>query len=454
MTEITFEDFNFNKQLLTAIREAGYTKPTPIQEKVIKVCISGHDVIGIAPTGTGKTAAFVLPMLHKLKYAQEKDPRAVILAPTRELAMQIAEHVTELAKYTGLRHAVIYGGVGPRLQTEEINKGIDILIATPGRLMDIYLKGNLILKKVNYFVIDEADKMMDMGFIGQINRILEIIPHKKQNLLFSATMPERVEQLTDNFMKFPDKIEVALQATPAATIDQQLYRVPNFKTKLNLLQELLKDESDLNRIIIFCRTKLAANAIFNFIERKYQKDEIRLIHANKAQSTRINSMNDFKEGNVRILVATDVASRGIDVSMVSHVINFDLPVIYEDYVHRIGRTGRANQSGKAITFVTPAEEYHLQKIQKIIRMDVPEIPIPKSVFIEETPFDEKQTMAMEIDIQKRRENPDFKGAFHEKKNADKLPVKKKMSVKDNKEKARTKKNKGKSFKASDKKKLR
>ncbi len=453
MAEITFENFNFNKQLLTAIKEAGYTKPTPIQEKVIKVCISGHDVIGIAPTGTGKTAAFVLPMLHKLKYAQEKEPRAIILAPTRELAMQIAEQVTELAKHTGLRHAVVYGGVGPRLQIEEINKGVDILIATPGRLLDIYLKGNLILKKVNYFVIDEADKMMDMGFIGQINRILEIIPHKKQNLLFSATMPERVETLTENFMKFPDKIEVEMQATPAATITQQLYRVPNFKTKLNLLQELLKDEDGLNRIIIFCRTKLAANAIYNFLERKYRTDEVRVIHANKAQSTRINSMNDFKEGKVRILVATDVAARGIDVSQVSHVINFDLPVIYEDYVHRIGRTGRANQPGIAITFITSADEYHLTKIQKIIRMQIPELKIPKNVFIEETPFEEKQAMDMEIDLQKRKENPDFKGAFHEKKNVALKPVKKKLSAKEEKERAQTKKNKGKSFKANDKKKL-
>ncbi len=412
---MTFEDFKLNKQLLSVIEELGYTEPTEIQEKAIPQILAGHDILGIAQTGTGKTAAYLLPILMKVKYAQGDHPRALIVVPTRELAIQVGESISHFVKNTDIRYAVAYGGIGPKTQIENIKNGIDILIATPGRLMDIYLRGDLVLKTINTLVLDEADKMMDMGFMPQIRKILEIVPRKRQNLLFSATMPERVETLTEEFLEYPLKIEVTPQATTVKAVTQVLYEVPNFRTKINLLQHFLNKEDEFFRVMIFVRTKTNAENIFKFIRRKVD-DEVRVIHANKGQNTRINSIDAFKEGNVRVLVATDVAARGIDVTLVSHVINFDVPVIYEDYVHRIGRTGRAKQNGAAITFANEAEMYHIKKIEKIIKMTIPKELIPKDVRIEETDFEEKQEMAKELDTLRKKDDPTFMGAFHEKKN--------------------------------------
>ncbi|MDX5435813.1 MAG: DEAD/DEAH box helicase, partial [Pontibacter sp.] len=409
----TFEDFKLNKQLLNAIADAGYEKPTPIQQQAIPIISAGHDILGIAQTGTGKTAAFLLPLLMKVKYAQGHNPRALIVAPTRELVMQIEENITLLAKYTDIRHLAIYGGLGPKAQIEAVNKGLDILVATPKRLMELYLKGELVLKELKTLILDEADKMMDMGFMPQIRQLLEVIPRKRQNLLFSATMPDKVVQLSEEFLEFPTRVEITPQATPVETVTQTLYRVPNLRTKIELLEHLIQDEETFTRVIIFTRSKKNAESVSRFLEHR-EYGEVRAIHGNKGQNTRINSMEAFKGGEVRFLVATDVASRGIDVSMVSHVINFDVPLIYEDYVHRIGRTGRAEQEGAAITFATDAEMYHVHKIEKIIRMQIPEEPMPETVKVFETPFEEQQEMAREVDRQKRRENPDFKGAFHEK----------------------------------------
>lgn len=415
MERNTFADFKFNKQLLSAIEEAGYTAPTAIQQKAIPPVLAGQDVMGIAQTGTGKTAAFVLPLLMKLKYAQGNDPRALILSPTRELAMQIEENIRLFARYTDLRTVVLYGGLGPKTQIAELDKGVDILVATPGRFLDLYLAGHIVTKSLNVLVIDEADKMMDMGFIGKLHRILEVVPRKRQNLLFSATMGELVHKIAGDFLAFPTIVEVTEQATPAQTVTQALYYVPNLKTKINLLQHLLKDDEALHRLIVFCKTKAVADQVFHFLERRYGADNVRVIHANKGQNTRINSINAFKAGEIRILVATDVAARGLDVSNVSHVINFDVPIVIEDYVHRIGRTGRAFQTGDAITFCNPAEAYYIHKIEKLIRQQIPVSDIPEGVFIEQTGFEERQAIAREIDNQKRKENPEFKGAFHEKK---------------------------------------
>lgn len=410
-----FEDFKFNRQILNAIADAGYTEATPIQQKAIPPILNGQDVMGIAQTGTGKTAAYVLPILMKLKYAQGDHPRALIISPTRELAMQIEENIIAFAANTDLRTVVLYGGLGPKTQIEQINKGADIIVATPGRFMDIYLAGHIVTKTLQILVLDEADKMMDMGFMPQINRILEIVPVKRQNLLFSATMSDKVRELSHNFLEFPTVIEITPQATPAQTVTQRMYEVPNVKTKINLLRELLEEEGDIKKLMIFCKTRAAADDVYKFLLRKFGEKEVKVLHANKGQNTRINAINAFKNDEVKILVATDVASRGIDVSDVSHVINFDVPVVIEDYVHRIGRTGRALQSGEAITFCSPAELYYMQKIEKLIRQSVPVAAIPPDVFIEATPYEEKQAQAKEIDMQKRRENPEFKGAFHEKK---------------------------------------
>jgi ATP-dependent RNA helicase RhlE len=412
---VSFDEFNFNRQILNAIADAGYTEATPIQEKAIPPIINGQDVMGIAQTGTGKTAAYVLPILRKLNYAQSDTARALILAPTRELAMQIEENIKSFAVNTDLRTVILYGGLGPKTQIEALSKGTDIIVASPGRFLDLYIAGHINTKTLQMLVLDEADKMMDMGFMTQINRIIEVVPRKRQNMLFSATMSDKVHELAGNFLKFPTIIEVTPQATPAQTVNQVLYHVPNLKTKINVLKKLLDRDEDIKKLLIFCKTRVAADDVYKFLLRKYDDKQVKVLHANKGQNTRINAINAFKNDEIKILVATDVASRGIDVSDVSHVINFDVPVVYEDYVHRIGRTGRALQSGEAITFCNPAEVYYMGKIQKLIRQTITVLPIPEGVFIEETPYEENQGQAREIDMQMRKEDPTFKGAFHEKK---------------------------------------
>jgi ATP-dependent RNA helicase RhlE len=327
--------------------------------------------------------------------------------------MQISEEVARFGKYTGLRSVSLYGGIGPKSQIEALQAGVDLIVSTPGRFLDIYAKGEVFTRDLKTMVMDEADKMLDMGFMPQIRSILEVIPVKRQNLLLSATFNARVEKLSEEFLEFPERIEIAPQATTAESITQWKYFVPNLKTKINLLEYLLNHEK-MQRVIVFTKSRKTAEAVFNFLDRK-ATGEVKVIHANKGQNTRINSMDMFKAGGVRILVATDVASRGLDISEVSHVVNFDVPLIYEDYVHRIGRTGRADKDGEAVTFINPAEVYHFERIESIIRMVVPEQAIPDEVVIAPTPFEEKQAYEREIDLQKRRENPEFKGAFHEKK---------------------------------------
>lgn len=410
----TFEQFNLNRQLLDAVQEAGFTHPTDIQQKAIPIILGGQHVIGIAQTGTGKTAAYLLPLLMKVKYAQGIDPRAVILVPTKELTIQITEHAKAFARNTDLRILPIYGGVGIKAQIESIKKGVDILVATPGRFMELYLTNELPLKQIKTLVIDEADRMMDMGFMHQLRKIVDVLPRKRQNLLFSATFPEKVERLSGDFLEFPVKIEVTPQATPARQVTQLMYRVPNLKTKINFIEYLLQDRETFNRVMIFTRTKANADAVSKYIDRK-NLGPVKVIHSNKSQNTRINAVNEFKEGTLRVLVTTDVTARGIDVTKVSHVINFDVPILYEDYVHRIGRTGRAFQEGSAITFVNKAEEAHIERIEKLIREKIREDKIPEGVEITKTPFEEAQQMARDIDQLKRRDDPTFKGAFHDKK---------------------------------------
>lgn len=406
-------DFKLNKQLLDAIADSNFSAPTDIQKKSIPLVLGGAQVIGIAQTGTGKTAAYMLPLFMKVKFAQGMDARALILVPTKELVLQVADQAKKLSLYTDLRIMPIYGGVGIKSQIEVIKKGIDIIIATPGRFLELYQQNELPVKQIKTLVIDEADRMMDMGFRHQLRKIFEIIPQKRQNLLFSATFPDKVEKLSQDFLEFPVRVEITPQATAARQVVQQLYHVPNMKTKINFVEYLLsKDE--FSRVIIFSRTKETANNIYKFIERKITKS-VRVIHSNKSQNTRINAMNDFKEGDIRVLVSTDVAARGIDVEKVSHVINFDVPDHYEDYVHRIGRTGRAFQEGTAMTFVTKAELYHIAKIEKLIREKITVKELPREVKVEETLFEETQAINREIDRQNRLDNPDFLGAFHEKK---------------------------------------
>ncbi|MEL7145235.1 MAG: DEAD/DEAH box helicase [Bacteroidota bacterium] len=421
----SFEDFKLNRQILNAIEEEGYQTPTEIQKKAMPLITAGHDVMGIAQTGTGKTAAFVLPILMKVKYHQSNGPRAVIMTPTRELAMQIRDHIAKFCTYLDLRYAAIYGGSGTKMQRQSLEGGVDILVATPGRFMDFYRERLFPTKYIKTLVLDEADKMMDMGFMPQLRNLLEIIPVKRQNLLFSATMPDKVITLSQEFLEFPEKVEVTPDHTVAETVEHFTYRVPNLKTKINLLTHLLRSfetDDQFSKAIIFTKTKANADNVYKYILRKVSK-EVKVIHGNKDQNTRSNAMREFSEGGFSVLVATDVVARGIDISAVSHVINFDVPVIYEDYVHRIGRTGRAERSGIAVTFVNPAEEYHMKAIEKLINQSISVAPLPENVIVEKTDREENQLMAREIDGQKKKENPDYKGAFHQKKVKSKKPIK-------------------------------
>jgi len=411
---VKWTDFKLNKQLFQAIEELGFSAPTEIQEKCIPLILGGQHVIGIAQTGTGKTAAYMLPLLMKVKYAQGNDPRALILVPTKELAVQVFAQARQLSIHTDLRVAALYGGVGAKAQIETLNKGIDIIVATPGQFLELYMRNEIPTKQIKTLVIDEADRMMDMGFMHQLRKIFEVIPSKKQNLLFSATFSDRIEKLSQEFLEFPIRIEVTPQATAAKQVEQEVYYIPNLRTKINFLEYLLADHETFNRVMIFARTKENADNVFRYLERK-KLGPIRVIHSNKGQNSRINAMNEFKQGQLRILVSTDVASRGIDVEKVSHVINFDVPSLYEDYVHRIGRTGRAFQDGKAITFATKAELYHISRIEKLIREKIPVKKLPEEIKIEETSTEEAQVMAREIDRQKKREDPEYGGAFHERK---------------------------------------
>lgn len=410
----TFEELKVSKSLLKSLDDIGFTEPSPIQEMIIPVIFSGSNVVGIAQTGTGKTAAYLLPILTRLVRKEGNEPRAVVLVPTRELSVQVGEDTSELIDFTDIRHAAVYGGVGWTKHADLISGGVDILIATPGRLWDLYQANAVSLRKVKYVVIDEADRMLDMGFMPQLRQLFEIIPHKRQNLLFSATFSEKVEEMAQEFLDHYEKVEVAPSATPAELVEQKIYMVPNYKTKLNLIRHLLEDELMFSRIIIFVKTKEAADDVFKVIKRKTEGEK-RIVHSNKGQSTRMNAMRDFKEGKIRILISTDMSARGLDVTMVSHVINFDIPPHYEDYVHRIGRTARAGNHGVAITLVAPDEEWHLKRIEKLIRMDIPVFDIPTQVEIETTGFEENQRQLREIDRQRKIDDPTFKGAFHVKK---------------------------------------
>jgi ATP-dependent RNA helicase RhlE len=409
----SFEELKLSRPLLNALVDKGFFFPTKIQEQAIPKLLSGQDLIGIAPTGTGKTAAYTLPLLMQLKYPQGDRIRGIIFAPSKELVLQIDNDIEVLSAYSDLRHTCIYGGVGAKAQVEEISSGVDILVATPGRFMDLYLKGAIDLRAVKYMVLDEADKLMDMGFMPQLRKVLEVIPRKRQNLLFSATFSPKVEELSHEFLEYPIKVEVAPQATTVDTVDQFYLRTPNFTTKLNLLEYFLRQD-DCHRVMIFVNKKSSADGVFKFLERRF-RGAVKVIHSNKGQNSRINAIREFEEGKLSALVTTDVSARGIDIEDVSHVINFEIPKVYIDYVHRIGRTGRAEKEGVAFTFCDKAELLHLKKVEDLIQLDLKEFKIPSEVEVPETKKLELIEIERQIDKFKRKEDPDYKGAFHEKK---------------------------------------
>ncbi len=407
-----FKKFKLNPQIFKAVEEAGYEEPTPIQSKVIPRVLNGQQVIGIAQTGTGKTAAYLLPIIMKLKFNQGIDPRVLVLVPTKELSIQVEREAKKFSQFTDLKVVGLYGGTRLTEQRQALERGCDLLISTPGRLMEMYRDKRVDLGSVGTMVLDEADRLMDMGFKPQIRTLLEWLPRKRQNLLFSASFPEYVESFSAEFIDFAERIEITPQSTPAQTVAQSGYHVPNFASKLHLLSFVLGHE-EKQKTLIFCRTRQNVNKVSEEVK-KIIKDDVRVLHANKSQNSRINSIRAFSSGEANYMVATDVSARGIDIEDVGLVINFDVPTLYEDYVHRIGRTGRAGRAGRSVTFANKAEQLHLKKIEEIIKMKIPISNIPEEVEITKTPKSEIIEIERETDRIKRRDDPEFKGAFHEK----------------------------------------
>jgi len=376
VSDVTFADLGLAEPLLRALNAANYTVPTPIQARTIPALLQGRDVLGIAQTGTGKTAAFALPVLQHLsasnERAQPRSPRALVLAPTRELAVQIARSFDTYGRGLGLKLATVVGGLGYGRQIETLARGVDILVATPGRLLDLVDRGNVKLGHVTFFVLDEADRMFDMGFIRDVRRIASSVSKNRQTLLFSATMPGDIAKLSSEILKNPEKVEIAPQGRTVDRIDQRVYFV-NAANKRALLSHLLSD-SALERVIVFTRTKRGANRVAEALEDRGVRSEA--IHGNKSQNARQKALENFSRGKARVLVATDLASRGIDVNGVTHVINFELPADAESYVHRIGRTARAGASGIAISFCDGSERGQLKGIERLTNQRIAVVPTP------------------------------------------------------------------------------
>ena len=365
---MNFTDLNLIDPIAKAIQEQGYTNPTPIQERSIPEIIKGRDFLGCAQTGTGKTAAFAIPILQNLsKNKPSSHIKALVLTPTRELAIQIEENIKAYGKYLPLKHLVIFGGVKQGNQEAALRKGVDILVATPGRLLDFIAQGIISLKNLEIFVLDEADRMLDMGFVHDVKRIIKLLPQKRQTLFFSATMPAEIQKLADSILNNPVKVEVTPVSSTAETIKQSVYFVER-EDKLNLLTHILKNDIS-DSVLVFARTKHGADKI----ARKLQKDNIttEAIHGNKSQNARQNALNNFKSGKTRVLVATDIAARGIDIDELKYVVNFELSDVSETYVHRIGRTGRAGAEGTSISFVDGLDLLNLRNTEKLIGMKIP-----------------------------------------------------------------------------------
>ncbi len=411
---MTFQELDLSNQLQYAIDHLGFENPTPIQEQAFSVVRSGKDIVGIAQTGTGKTFAYMMPILRDLKFSKQKHPRVLVLVPTRELVLQVVDEIEKLAKYINVRVLGVYGGTNINTQKQAILQGQDIIVATPGRLYDLGLSNALKLKSIQKLVIDEVDVMLDLGFRFQLMNIFDIIPEKRQNILFSATMTEDVDQLIYDYFKNPKKISIAVSGTPLDNIEQVAYNVPNFFTKVNLLNHLLQDKETYNKVLIFVAFKRTADYLFKHLEEVFGSETC-VIHSNKTQNYRIRSIRQFDEGNNRILVATDVMARGLDFDNVSHVINFDTPDFPENYMHRIGRTGRAEKAGKTILLSTEKEQEAKLNIQELMNYKIPLLEIPEDVEISKL-LTEDERPREDIEQSKNRTGLEYVPgpAFHEK----------------------------------------
>ncbi len=411
---MTFDDLNLNTPLLTALDELGYTNPTTIQRKVFPVVMSGRDVCGIAQTGTGKTFAYLLPCLRLWKFSKDKFPQILIVVPTRELVAQVVQTVKELTPYMSLVVVGVYGGVNINTQKLAVEQKLDVLVATPGRLYDLAMNGAFKTKMIKRLVIDEVDEMLNLGFRTQLKNILDLLPQKRQNLMFSATITKDVEALMDTYFNDPVRVEAAPTGTPLDNINQTVYKVPNFYTKVNLLHLLLTEDLTMTKVLVFAATKKLADDLYAQLEAKFP-GQAGVIHSNKEQNHRFNTVKQFQEGNYRFIIATDIVARGIDISEVTHVINFDTPDVPENYIHRIGRTGRADKEGIAITFLTEREMPQMEAIETLMNYKVPEMELPAHLAISDVLTEDEIPKVFMKTIQlKLPKKEDVGPAFHEK----------------------------------------
>lgn len=398
-----FEELKIVEPILKALKEEEYTSPTSIQEKAIPLILNRNDVLGSAQTGTGKTAAFAIPIIQHLYLEKQQSNRprkvnALIITPTRELAIQIGDSFSTYGKYTDLKNTVIFGGVKQTNQVNRLKSGVDILVATPGRLLDLMNQGIINLKDIEYFVLDEADNMLDMGFIHDIKKIIAKLPTKRQSLFFSATMPDNIVALSRTILKSPTKVDVAPISSTAETIQQYIYYT-NKSSKLELLNYILEDK-EIDQVLLFARTKHGADRITRSLSKK--KISSSAIHGNKSQNTRQKALQDFKEGKTRVLVATDIAARGIDIDKLKYVINYEIPNIAETYVHRIGRGGRAGEEGISISICEPEENAYIKEIEKLINKKIEVIednPFPQT----ENPMNKQEKQEFEKEKNKRKQ---------------------------------------------------
>ena len=408
----TFEQFNLPKSVQKAIDDLGFTTPTPIQEKSFSVIMSGRDMMGIAQTGTGKTFAYLLPLLKLYKFTPGHTPKLVILVPTRELVVQVVEEVEKLTKYMSVRTVGIFGGVNINTQKTTVYTGCDILVGTPGRIMDLTLDNVIRFEEMQKLVIDEFDEMLNLGFRTQLTSILAMMPKRRQNILFSATMTDEVDAILNDYFDYPEEVTLSASGTPLENIKQITYNVPNFNTKVNLLKHLLKSNEDMSRVLVFVNNKKISDMLHDRIEEDFE-DQFGVIHSNKSQNYRLSTMASFQEGNLRGLITTDIMARGLDISNITHVINFEMPEAGELYMHRIGRTGRADATGTAVSFITPREEEAKVEVEVLMNMELEIEPFPTEVEVSDKLIEpEKDRQAVKFLMKKKKLDGD--GAFHEK----------------------------------------
>ncbi len=409
----SFEHFNLPKSVQKAIDDLGFVTPTPIQEKSFSVIMSGRDMMGIAQTGTGKTFAYLLPLLKLYKFTPTDTPKIVILVPTRELVVQVVEEVEKLTKYMSVRTLGIFGGVNINTQKKAVYEGIDILVGTPGRVMDLALDSVIRFDDTQKLVIDEFDEMLNLGFRVQLTSILAMMTrNKRQNILFSATMTDEVDAILNDFFDFPEEVTLAPSGTPLENIQQYTYNVPNFNTKVNLLIHLLESDESMERILVFVNNKKISDLLHERIEEHFD-GQFGVIHSNKSQNYRLSTMASFQEGELRGIITTDIMARGLDISNISHVINFEAPEMPELYMHRIGRTGRADATGTAISFITPREADLITEVEILMNYEIDVIEFPAKVEISNKLIEpEKDKQPIKFLLKKPK--LDGNGAFHEK----------------------------------------